>query len=69
MNKIKVFGSLFLFGLNCFNLGIYTASTFKYNQPIDAHRWVLSSFFGLMFLGYFLIEYKNKTKHYETKTF
>lgn len=60
MEKIKTFGSLFLAMLSCFNIGLYASSTFRYNEPIEIHRWIMSSFFGIMFLVWFLIEFKKK---------
>lgn len=60
MENIKTFGSLFLVMLSCFNIGLYTSSTFRYNEPIELHRWIMSSLFGIMFLVYFLIEFKKK---------
>jgi hypothetical protein len=60
MNKIKIFGSLFLAMLSCFNIGLYASSTFRYNEPIELHRWIMSSLFGIMFLVYFLNEFKKK---------
>ena len=60
MKKIKTFGSLFLAMLSCFNIGLYASSTFKYNEPIDGHRWVITIMFGILFLVNFLIEFKKK---------
>ena len=60
MKKIKTYGSLFLAMLSCFTIGLYAASELKYNEPIDLHRWIMTSLFGLMFLWYFLTNYKNK---------
>lgn len=58
--NIKIFGSLFLAMVSCFTIGLYAASEFKYNNPIEIHRWVMTSLFGLAFLGYFLKQFKNK---------
>jgi hypothetical protein len=33
-----------------FTLGLYAASEFRYNTPIELHRWVITSFFFLFFL-------------------
>jgi hypothetical protein len=60
MEKIKTFGSLFLAMVNCFTIGLYAASEFKYNNPIEIHRWIMTSIFGLAFLGYFLKQFKKK---------
>jgi len=60
MEKIKTFGSLFLAMVNCFTIGLYAASEFKYNNTIEIHRWIMTSIFGLAFLGYFLKQFKKK---------
>jgi hypothetical protein len=60
MEKLKTFGCLFLAMVSCFNIGLYASSTFRYNEPIEPHRWIMTSMFGLMFLGYFLIDYRKK---------
>lgn len=60
MKNFKLYGSLFLAMLSCFILGLYASSTFKYNEPIEPHRWMMTSLFGLMFLLNFLIEFKKK---------
>lgn len=57
---MKKFGSLFLAMLSCFTIGLYSASEFKYNNPIEIHRWIITSMFGLVFLVYFLKMVKNK---------
>lgn len=59
MNKLKTFGCLFLAMLSCFTLGLY-ACTVKYGGTIEPHRWVMTSMFGLMFLVFFLSDYKKK---------
>ena len=60
MKNIKTFGSLFLAMVSCFTIGLYAASEFKYNNPIEIHKWIITSIFGLVFLGYFLQLFKNK---------
>ena len=60
MGKIKTFGSLFLAMVSCFTIGLYAASEFKYNEPIEMHRWIMTSMIGLAFLGYFLQQFKKK---------
>ena len=60
MKDIKKFGSLFLAMLSCFTIGLYSASEFKYNNPIEIQRWIITSMFGLVFLFYFLKEFKKK---------
>ena len=60
MEKIKTYGSLFLVMVSCFTIGLYAASEFRYNEPIDLHRWIMTSIFGISFLGYFLTKYKKK---------
>lgn len=58
--KLKTYGSLVLAMLSCFTIGLYSASTFRYNESIEIHRWVMTSILGLAFLGYFLTEYERK---------
>jgi hypothetical protein len=41
---------IFLSYLQAFMLGAYFASQFKFNTPIEAHRWMLTSFFFVMTL-------------------
>ena len=60
MKKLITFGYLFLAMVSCFTIGIYATSTFKYNEPVELQRWILTSLFGLMFLMLFLIEYRNE---------
>ncbi len=60
MENIKTFGSLFLAMVSCFTIGLYSASEFKYNNPIEMYRWIMTSMSGLVFLGYFLKQFKNK---------
>ena len=56
--KFKIIISLFLSMLDCFILGLYASATFRYNEPIEPYRWVITSMFGLMFLLYFLDNYR-----------
>lgn len=56
--KLKTFGALFLAMLSCFNLGAYTTFTLVMNKTVEPHRWILTILFGLMFLVYFLDEYR-----------
>ncbi len=60
MKNVKIYGSLFLAMLDCFILGLYASSTFRYNEPVEPHRWMLTSLVGIFFLVYFLIEYRKK---------
>ena len=62
MKKIQMFGSLFLAMLGCFTIGLYASSTFMYNEPIALYRWLITSFFNVMFLMSFLKEYANYCK-------
>ncbi len=57
MKKFKTYGSLFLAMLDCFILGLYSASQFKYNEPIEPHRWIMTTIFGVMFLCLFFKNY------------
>jgi hypothetical protein len=36
--------------LQAFMLGAYFVSQFKFNHPIETHRWMLTSFFLVMTL-------------------
>lgn len=36
--------------LLAFDLGIYVASEFKFNQPIEPYRWVITSFFFVVMI-------------------
>ena len=58
MQYIRTYGSLFMAMLACFVLGLYSASTFKYGQFIEPHRWVITSIIGLFFLVNFLVEHR-----------
>ena len=60
MKQIIIFGSLFLAMINCFIIGLYASSTFKYNEPIDGYKWIITIVFGIFFLVNFLIEFKKK---------
>jgi hypothetical protein len=60
MEKLKIFGYLFMAMLSCFTIGLYASSTVKYNEPVELHRWVITAFFGLMFLVLFLQDYRKK---------
>ena len=60
MKNIQTFGSLFLAMLSCWTLGTYSSSTFKYDEPVDPHKWIMTSLFGLMFLVFFLDDYRKK---------
>jgi len=60
MENLKTFGSLFLAMVSCFAIGAYTCSTFLFNKPIETHRWISTSLFGIMFLVNFLNEFKKK---------
>lgn len=33
-----------------FTIGIYTASQFKFDTPIELHRWAITSFFFVVSL-------------------
>lgn len=59
MKKLETFGYLFMAMLSCFTLGLYASSTVTFDKPIELHRWIMTSFFGLMFLGMFLHSYRN----------
>lgn len=60
MEKLKTFGSLFLAMVSCFTLGGYVYATVRGLESIEPYRWVMTSLFGLMFLGFFLVDYRKK---------
>jgi hypothetical protein len=61
MEKLKLYGSLFLGLLSVFLLGVYVEGTIHCNIIIQPHRWMLTGLFGMLFLSVFLIDYrKNK---------
>jgi len=60
MKKLQIFGALFLAMLSCFTIGYYTTSTLYLNKSIEPHRWAMTGSFGMMFLLYFLNEYRKK---------
>lgn len=35
--------------MSAFMLGAYVTQEFKFNQPVEVYRYVLTFFFGLMF--------------------
>lgn len=49
---------LFLFFLSSLLIGAYATSQFRFNKPVEPHRWALTSFFGCFFLVSFLKENK-----------
>lgn len=56
MTKIETYGSLLLAMISCFNLGGYVALS-RCGQTIEPHRWMLTSFFGIIFLFFFLVDW------------
>lgn len=50
-NKLKATLFLLLFGLACYVLGMYTISYMTDFRQLQPHQWILTSLFGLMFLG------------------
>ena len=57
MKKFKTYGNLFLTMLSCFIMGLYSASQFKYNEPVELYRWIITTAFGAMFLCLFFKNY------------
>jgi hypothetical protein len=41
---------IFVSYLQAFMLGGYFVSEFKFNHPVEAHRWMITSFFLVMSL-------------------
>lgn len=60
MQNLKPLGNLFIAMLSVFVLGLYASSTFRYNEPVEGHKWVLTSLVGLVFLSMFLTDYRKK---------
>jgi len=60
MEKLKTFGSLFLAMLRCFILGGYSYATVRGLETIEPRQWIITTLFGLMFLGFFLVDYRKK---------
>jgi len=58
MNKLKTYGCLLLALISVFMLGAYADATMFGTKEIESHQWVFTSFFGLMFMGVFLQEYR-----------
>jgi hypothetical protein len=59
MEKLKTYGCLLLGLMSVFMLGAYADATMFNTREIQDHQWVLTSMFGLMFIGMFLEKYKN----------
>lgn len=53
-------GSLFLAMYACFVLGLYAASTFKYNEPVELYRWIITITVGLFFLVNFFVGFRGE---------
>lgn len=60
MKKLKIYGCLVLALISVFMLGAYTDATLYGTKEVEPHRWGLTSMFGLIFLGAFLQDYRNK---------
>jgi len=58
MEKLKLFGCLFLALLACFTIGLYASSEFRFGVPVEPHRWIMTTLFGIFFLVVFLIDYR-----------
>jgi hypothetical protein len=58
MDKLKTYGYLLLALISVFMLGAYTDATIFGTKEIQFHQWLFTSFFGLMFIGVFLQEYR-----------
>jgi hypothetical protein len=60
MQNLKPLGYLFIVLASVFVLGLYASSTFRYNEPVEEPRWVVTSLVGLTFLIMFLTDYRKK---------
>ena len=56
---MKKYFFLFLFFICSLMLGAYATSQFKFNSPIEPHRWGFTIFFGIFFLVSFLNKKNN----------
>jgi hypothetical protein len=56
--KLKTYGCLILALISVFLIGAYADATLYETREIEPHQWALTSFFGVIFLGVFLQEYK-----------
>jgi len=54
MNNIKKYGSLILFMLSCFTLGMYTMAVKCNIKAVEPHQWFLTSMYGIFFLICFI---------------
>lgn len=54
--KEKIFTAILSY-LGAFMLGAYTTAQFKFDTPVEGHRWIITSFFFLFFVG---LTFKNK---------
>lgn len=58
MDKLKTYGCLTLALISVFMIGTYADATLYGTREIEPHQWALTYFFGLMFFGAFLQEYR-----------
>ena len=58
MEKLKTYGCLLLGLMSVFMLGAYADAAMFGTKEIQAHQWMLTSMFGLMFIGMFLDKYR-----------
>lgn len=62
MEKLKTYGCLILALISVFMLGAYSDAVALGHKEIELHQWVMTSTFGLVFLGAFLEKYISSTK-------
>ena len=66
-DKFKGIGCLILFGISCFNIGLYTVTEMKdlcwasTDHGVEPHQWMFSGLLGLVMLG-MGISYLSKSK-------
>lgn len=58
MEKLKTYGCLILGLMSAFMIGAYSDAVMFGTKEIEPHQWLLTSMFGLMFLGVFLERYR-----------
>ena len=59
---MKRAGNILIGLIGTFTLGLYVSQHFKYNEPIELRRWILTSLFTLMFLAMGLTKSKDENE-------
>jgi hypothetical protein len=61
--QIRIYGFLLLAMASLFMLGTYSENTINGANTIEPKQWFLTSSFGLMFLLFFLDEYRKGVRN------